>query len=147
MPCSLEKSICSFCISANNPLDFTVCSSIAVGAATSRCDTPPALVSDLRLGSVEALERPAPSWRPNMPTTKPKTQSKAGIVIGLLNRGKGASIDEICNATKWQKHSTRAFLTGLRKKGLIIIREQRGDEGTVYRVTQTPNEKPQQAAS
>ena len=82
-----------------------------------------------------------------MPTTKPKTQSKADIVIALLSRAKGASIDEICKATKWQKHSTRAFLTGLRKKGLIIIREQRGDEGTVYRVTETPNDKPQQAAS
>ncbi len=82
-----------------------------------------------------------------MPTKKPKDQSKAATVIALLNRGKGASIDEICKATKWQKHSTRAFLTGLRKKGLIIIREQRGDEGTVYRVTETPNEKPQQAAS
>ena len=82
-----------------------------------------------------------------MPTTKPKTQSKSATVIALLNRGKGASIDEICKTTKWQKHSTRAFLTGLRKKGLIIIREQRGDEGTVYRVTETPNEKPQQAAS
>jgi transcription initiation factor IIE alpha subunit len=82
-----------------------------------------------------------------MPAIKPKTQSNAEIVIALLNRGKGASIDEICKATKWQKHSTRAFLTGLRKKGLIIIREQRDDEGTVYRVTETPNEKPQQAAS
>ena len=82
-----------------------------------------------------------------MPTTKAKTQSKAATVVALLSRGKGASIDEMCKVTKWQKHSTRAFLTGLRKKGLIIIREQRGDEGTVYRVTQTPNEKPQQAAS
>jgi len=82
-----------------------------------------------------------------MSAAKPKDQSKSAIVIALLNRGKGASIDEICKATKWQKHSTRAFLTGLRKKGLIIIREQRGDEGMVYRVTETPNEKPQQAAS
>ena len=82
-----------------------------------------------------------------MPTTKPKTQTKSATVIALLNRGKGASIDEICKASKWQKHSTRAFLTSLRKKGLVIIREQRGDEGTAYRITQTPDQKPQQAAS
>jgi hypothetical protein len=147
MPSFTGKSRCSFYISANNPLDFAIRSSIAVGVATSRCDMPPALICDLRLGSVEALEPPVPSWRPIMPTTKPKTQSKADLVIALLSRGKGASIDEICNATKWQKHSTRAFLTGLRKKGLIIIREQRGNEGTVYRVAETPNEKTQQAAS
>tara|TARA_R110002049_G_scaffold203009_1_gene373502 strand:+ start:790 stop:999 length:210 start_codon:yes stop_codon:yes gene_type:complete len=69
------------------------------------------------------------------------------MVVALLNRGKGASIDEICKATKWQKHSTRAFLTGLRKKGYVITREQRGDDGTAYRITQTPDQKPQQVAS
>jgi transcription initiation factor IIE alpha subunit len=82
-----------------------------------------------------------------MPTIKPKDQSKSAAVIALLNRGKGASVDEICKATKWQKHSTRAFLTGLRKKGLIIIREQRGEEGTVYRITQTPDKNEQGAES
>ena len=82
-----------------------------------------------------------------MPTTKPKSKSKSSMVVALLNRGKGASIDEICKATKWQKHSTRAFLTGLRKKGYVITREQRGDDGTAYRITQTPDQKPQQVAS
>lgn len=75
-----------------------------------------------------------------MPTTKLKTQSKSATVIALLNRGKGASIDEICKATKWQTHSTRAFLTSLRKKGFVITREQRGEEGTAYRITQTPDQ-------
>ena len=82
-----------------------------------------------------------------MPTTKPKTQNKAATVIALLNRGKGASIDEICKATQWQKHSTRAFLTGLRKKGVVIIREQRGDEGTVYRISETPDQNMEAEAS
>jgi transcription initiation factor IIE alpha subunit len=82
-----------------------------------------------------------------MPNKKPKDQSKSAIVIALLNRAKGASIDEICKATKWQKHSTRAFLTGLRKKGLVIIREQRGDEGTAYRIKQTPDQNTEAEAS
>nr|WP_321325503.1 DUF3489 domain-containing protein [uncultured Parasphingorhabdus sp.] len=82
-----------------------------------------------------------------MSTTKPKTQTKSVTVIALLNRGKGASIDEICKATKWQKHSTRAFLTGLRKKEYVIAREQRGDDGTAYRITQTPNQNAEQPAS
>ena len=82
-----------------------------------------------------------------MPTTKPKTQSKADIVIALLHRTKDASIDEICKATKRQKHSTRAFLTSLRKKGLVIVREQRGDEGTVYRIAETPDQEARVAGS
>lgn len=82
-----------------------------------------------------------------MPTAKPKTQSKAATVIALLNRGKGASIDEICKATRWQTHSTRAFLTGLRKKGYVVTREQRGDEGTAYRITQTQDQNAEPEAS
>tara|TARA_R100001244_G_scaffold86820_10_gene66479 strand:- start:13348 stop:13596 length:249 start_codon:yes stop_codon:yes gene_type:complete len=82
-----------------------------------------------------------------MPTAKPKKQTKSATVIALLNRSKGASIDEICNATKWQSHSARAFLTGLRKKGSVITREQCGEEETTYRITQTPDQKAEQAAS
>lgn len=54
----------------------------------------------------------------------------------LLERDKGASIDEICKATNWKPHSIRAFLTGLRKKGFVLIREQRGNDGTTYRITE-----------
>ena len=82
-----------------------------------------------------------------MPTTKPKPQTKSAIVIAMLNRGKGATLDEICKATQWQTHSIRAFLTGLRKKGYVITREQRGDEGTAYRITQTPDQNAEPAAS
>ncbi|VWX60123.1 DUF3489 domain-containing protein [Sphingorhabdus sp. 109] len=72
-----------------------------------------------------------------MPTTKPQTKSDK--VIALLGRATGASLDEICKATSWQPHSARAFLTGLRKKGFELPREQRGDEGTAYRITAEPS--------
>jgi predicted ArsR family transcriptional regulator len=68
-----------------------------------------------------------------MATSKPQT--KTAKVIALLERGKGANIDEICKATKWKPHSVRAFLTGLRKKGLVLTREQRSDDGTAYHIT------------
>lgn len=74
-----------------------------------------------------------------MPTTKPQTKSDK--VIALLSRAKGASLHEICNATSWQPHSARAFLTGLRKKGLVIAREQGADEGTVYRMISRPSDE------
>lgn len=66
---------------------------------------------------------------------KSKPQSKSANVIKLLERDKGASIDEICKATNWKPHSVRAFLTGLRKKGFVLVREQRGNDGTTYRIT------------
>ncbi|GAB5482593.1 MAG: hypothetical protein Pars92KO_23500 [Parasphingorhabdus sp.] len=69
-------------------------------------------------------------------TSKPKT--KSAKVIALLSRTKGATLLEICKATNWKSHSVRAFLTGLRKKGFVLTREQRGDDGTAYRITQSP---------
>jgi predicted ArsR family transcriptional regulator len=82
-----------------------------------------------------------------MAAKKFNPQTKSAIVIALLNRGKGASIDEISKTTTWQSHSVRAFLTGLRKKGYVITREQRGDDGTAYRITQTPDQNTEAEAS
>jgi len=70
-----------------------------------------------------------------MATAKAKPETKSDTVIALLDRAKGATLDEICKATSWQPHSARAFMTGLRKKGFVLAREQRGEEGTSYRIT------------
>ncbi len=57
---------------------------------------------------------------------------KAGTILALLSRPKGARINELQKATGWQSHSIRAALTGLRKRGITITRSQ--DDGvTVYR--------------
>lgn len=45
---------------------------------------------------------------------------KIHLVIGLLRREGGASLDEMVQATGWLPHTTRAALTGLKKKGHTI---------------------------
>lgn len=50
----------------------------------------------------------------------PTPNSKISIVIDLLQREEGATLDDLMTATGWQPHSTRAALTGLRKKGYAI---------------------------
>ncbi|MEP3451347.1 MAG: DUF3489 domain-containing protein [Parasphingorhabdus sp.] len=74
-----------------------------------------------------------------MGNIKTKPQSKSDRVKKLLARTKGASIEEISEVTQWQAHSARSFLTGLRKRGFVLTREQRGEEGTVYRITSDPS--------
>lgn len=66
-------------------------------------------------------------------TTQLKPESKTSQVIKLLNRKQGATLDEMVKATGWQKHTTRAALTGLKKKGHTIARDKRGD-ATCYRI-------------
>lgn len=45
-------------------------------------------------------------------------------VLVLLSREEGASLNELVQATSWLPHTTRAALTGLRKKGLIIVKSK-----------------------
>jgi transcription initiation factor IIE alpha subunit len=63
-----------------------------------------------------------------------KPESKATIVTKLLTRTKGATLDEMINATGWQPHSVRAFLSGLRKKGHALVKEQRRSGEQAYRM-------------
>lgn len=55
-------------------------------------------------------------------TTSPteKSVSKQDQVLALLRRQDGASIREICNATGWQPHSARGFMSGALKRRLKI---------------------------
>lgn len=68
-------------------------------------------------------------------TTSPAARvTKAATVTKLLSRNRGATLAEIMAATNWQPHSSRAFLTGLRKKGAILLKEARRDGETGYRI-------------
>ena len=56
------------------------------------------------------------------PSSAARVGSKTAIVLGLLKRREGATLKELMEATEWQAHSVRGFLSGsLRKKmGLRI---------------------------
>ena len=61
--------------------------------------------------------------------------TKQADVIALLTRPEGATIAQMCAKTRWQAHSVRAALTGLRKRGIGITRGKNDAGVTVYRVT------------
>ena len=68
----------------------------------------------------------------------PRAGSKISGVIAALERGSGATIDEIVAATRWLPHTVRAALTGLRKRGYAIASDRSdGTRGTVYRIAHT----------
>ena len=58
--------------------------------------------------------------------TTSKTTTKTDKVVALLKRKHGASIEELTKATGWLPHTTRAAMTGLRKKGHDIERTKVG---------------------
>jgi hypothetical protein len=65
-----------------------------------------------------------------------RRETKAATVLALLERGEGATLADLIAATGWLPHTTRAALTGLRKRGHTIERGRR-DDATCYRLTVT----------
>lgn len=55
-------------------------------------------------------------------TTTAKKTTKTDSVVALLKRKQGATLEDLTEATGWLPHTTRAAMTGLRKKGHTIER-------------------------
>jgi hypothetical protein len=53
--------------------------------------------------------------------------TKTSAVLDLLRRSEGATLAELIAATGWLPHTTRAALTGLKKKAHVIERGKRGE--------------------
>jgi hypothetical protein len=77
--------------------------------------------TDARAGARSAaVNRDATASAPDSSAPVATAQSKTTRVVALLQRQNGASLDELLAETGWQPHTTRAALTGLRKKGHTI---------------------------
>lgn len=117
------------------------------------------VITDLGLVAIgvstePTLDEPQAAPKRVKPTAKRKTEPKAAnakrkkappqpsgrmtgktaLVLKLLQRKEGASITALTQATGWLPHSTRAALTGLRKKGHKIERGKAKDDTTIYRI-------------
>ena len=67
-------------------------------------------------------------------TPTPRAGSKLAQVIDLLQRSDGATILHLTEATGWLPHTTRAALTGLRKRGYAVVRLQVEGGDSIYRI-------------
>jgi Protein of unknown function (DUF3489) len=65
----------------------------------------------------------------------PREGSKLASVIALLRRSEGATIDVLTKATGWLPHTTRAAITGVRKRGYSVILDRGGEGASVYRLS------------
>jgi hypothetical protein len=64
----------------------------------------------------------------------PRAGSKLARVIDLLQRSDGATLLQLMEATGWLPHTTRAALTGLRKRGYSLVRERVDGGDSIYRI-------------
>lgn len=80
----------------------------------------------------DAAPTPAPVLQPAPPVPAAPVK-KTDLVLTLLGREQGATVAEMMAVTGWLAHTTRAALTGLRKKGHVLVRTKR-DDVTCYRL-------------
>ena len=74
---------------------------------------------------------PIPDLAPTL--TPVASPSKIAGVVLLLQRPAGATLVELVQVTGWLPHTTRAALTGLRKKGHVIQKHSH-DGVTAYSI-------------
>lgn len=65
---------------------------------------------------------------------QPRTGSKKALVISLLEREEGATLEELMGSTGWLPHTTRAALTGIRHSGHTLEKSRNTDGRAVYRI-------------
>jgi hypothetical protein len=68
----------------------------------------------------------------------PRPGSKQALVVEMLSTDDGASLDALIEATGWLPHTTRAALTGLRKRGYSVERVRNEGKGSLYRIVEKP---------
>lgn len=68
----------------------------------------------------------------------PRAGSKLAILVALLTRDEGATVEEMVTATGWQAHTTRGVMSGVLSKrfGLAITSEKIEGRGRVYRTSE-----------
>ena len=64
----------------------------------------------------------------------PRDGTKQAKLVSMLSRKSGATLEKAVEALGWQKHTTSATMTGLRKRGYVIDRERRDGKPSLYRI-------------
>ena len=91
-------------------------------------------VAKQTVAAIRALSAVAPA--PKQPTQRAGT--KQALLIALLLRPAGATMDEIVQATSWLAHTARGAMSGAlgKKLGLVVTSAKEADRGRVYRIDQ-----------
>lgn len=87
-------------------------------------------------------KKPTPKVATTAETIKePKPLSKKAIMLEMLERPEGASIQQLEDATSWQQHSVRGALVNLKNKDKKPITSTVEDGTRRYRLGQTQTEE------
>ena len=64
----------------------------------------------------------------------PRAGTKQAKLVGMLSRKNGVTLTKASEALGWKKHTTSATITGLKKRGYLVKREDRDGKDPIYRI-------------
>ena len=70
----------------------------------------------------------------------PRVGTKQAKLVRMLSRKSGGTLAKASEALGWQKHTTSATITGLKKRGYLVKREDRDGKEAIYRII-SPDER------
>jgi hypothetical protein len=103
----------------------------AVGMKTIAAENETAPSNSTEDASSADRQDPAAPAAPAL-TAPPRKGTKIAQVIVLLQRAGRATLNDVIAATNWLPHTSRAALTGLRKRGYAIERRGQGEGASRY---------------
>ena len=108
---------------------------VVTDAGLSAIGIEPAVVKTVVAIRENAVQLPA-SRMPN-----PRGGTKQAMLISLLQRPEGVTMDEIVAATGWLAHSARGAMSGAlgKKLGLVVSSAKEERRGRVYRLGGAPH--------
>lgn len=83
-----------------------------------------ALITDVGKQAIGAVDPKAGDQPLHSASGAMPSASKQSKVLALLQRQQGASVTELQEATGWLPHTTRAALTGMRKRGTELVKRK-----------------------
>lgn len=92
-----------------------------------------ALVPLLERGTIPMPSQTKRSAAEIVTDMRPAYPTKTAQLVDLLHKKDGVTLADLAQHLGWLPHTTRAALTGLRKKGHVIVRERR-DGYSLYRI-------------
>jgi Protein of unknown function (DUF3489) len=112
---------------------------VALGGAPTEKQEPKSLAQEHLTDSMDSSA--ASDMAAKVGTAAPREGSKLASVMALLRRSEGATIDVLTKATGWLPHTTRAAITGVRKRGYSVILDRSAEGASVYRLADPQGSK------
>ena len=121
------------------PADPLVDDTLAAPESEPEAEAPAELESEAAIAEDEPAE--ATTAEPKAP--KLRNGTKQALMIDMLRRPEGATVEQIAEATAWARHTVRGAMAGALKKklGLTITSEKPECAARIYRLCGAPHKR------